>query len=138
MQEYIFISFPKKKYICVFIHSTHHYVTCILLLRNLSHNQSLSNNFLSFLIFTPCVCIYLEFWVYTKKRLSLVVFGQKKKKVSERRQQVRGRRLQAHCSLLRSVSKTTPKFTTKSHFPGGRACNVKAVEGRLRSAVQES
>ena len=69
-------------YMCVFIHSTHHYVTCILLLRNLSHNQSLSNSFLSFLIFTPCVCIYLEFWVYTKKRLSLVVLGRRRRRLA--------------------------------------------------------
>ena len=62
-------------YMCVFIHSTHHYVTCILLLRNLSHNQSLSNSFLSFLIFTPCVCIYLEFWVYTKKKVEFGCLG---------------------------------------------------------------
>ena len=57
----IFISFFifERK---LFIHSTY-YVTCILLLRNLSDNQSLSNSFLSFFIFTPCVCIYLGFWV---------------------------------------------------------------------------
>ena len=48
----------------VFIHSSY-YVTCVLLLRNLSHNQSLFNSFLSFLYLLLAIAYIQDFWVDT-------------------------------------------------------------------------
>ena len=127
----------KKTYLFI---ALKYYVTCILLLRNLSPNQSLSNIvFLPFILFLHLVFVYIQdFGLLRVVRLFFPVSRRRPFRVSDVAS-ARNATGSTSFQYWEAISKLS-LILDKEPFAGGRVCKklVEVIEGRVKSAIEES